>query len=109
MSNRNMQLTPVKIPCFRHRLKDADGNNLYMTVGIDDNTGKPLEVSASFVNETDHSKRDTLSGWTLACKLVSRSLSSGIALRDVMDDLEKSKVYSKDIPSQMASVLSAYC
>lgn len=109
MSNHNMQLTPDRIPVFRHRLKDIDGNNLYITVGTDNETGKPLEVSASFVNPSDHLKRDMLSGWTLACRLVSRSLSCGIDVKDVVDDLNKSTVYSKDIPSQMLNVLNAYC
>jgi len=107
MSNLNMQLTPVTIPVFRHRLKDIDGDNVYVTVGTT-TEGEPLKVSASFVNETDHNKRDVLSGWNLACNLVSRSLSHGINLKDIIEDLKKSSVYPRDIPSQMFNVLNSY-
>lgn len=103
----NMQLTPDKINCQRHRLQDPGGDNLYVIVGTGDQ-GQPIEVSASFVNETDHNKKEVLSSWTLACKLVSRSLSSGIAVKEILDDLDHSKVFPRDVPSQMFNVLNHY-
>lgn len=96
------------IPCFRHRLKDIDGNNLYISVNQNIETGKLTNISVSFPNETDHDKRDQLASWTLACKLVSRSLVNGIDLKDLTEDLEKSAVYPTDIPSQMLKVLNSY-
>lgn len=100
-------MLPDVINARRYRLKDADGENVYIIVCFDDDEN-PIEVFAKFPfeNRADLKERTTM--WITTCRLVSLALRCKVPIGEIIRQLERSSGQMFDLPAQLAKLLKSF-
>ena len=92
---------PDVLDAKRYRVKDKDGNKLYICVAHNSN-GDPMEVFAKMPYKSSDIH------WGSTCRMVSLGLRYGIPLHEMAKQLGKSSRDMFDIPAQLAKILKSY-
>jgi len=98
---------PDVLSAKRYRLKDANGNTIYLIVCFDDNEN-PMEVFAKFPFDNRVDLKDKSTMWTTTCRLVSLALRYQIPMEEVIKQLERSSGHMRDLPAQLGKLLKSF-
>jgi len=104
-------ITKKKLPdvlsAKRYRLKDANGNTIYLIVCFDDDEN-PMEVFAKFPFDNRVDLKDKSTMWTTTCRLVSLALRYQIPMEEVIKQLDRSSGHMLDLPAQLGKLLKSF-
>jgi ribonucleoside-diphosphate reductase alpha chain len=98
---------PDVLSAKRYRLKDANGNTIYLIVCFDDNEN-PMEVFAKFPFDNRVDLKDKSTMWTTTCRLVSLALRYQIPMEEVIKQLDRSSGHMLDLPAQLGKLLKSF-
>jgi ribonucleoside-diphosphate reductase alpha chain len=98
---------PDVLSAKRYRLKDANGNTIYLIVCFDDNEN-PMEVFAKFPFDNRVDLKDKSTMWTTTCRLVSLALRYQIPMGEVIKQLDRSSGHMLDLPAQLGKLLKSF-
>ncbi|MDH4318818.1 MAG: adenosylcobalamin-dependent ribonucleoside-diphosphate reductase, partial [Desulfobulbaceae bacterium] len=98
---------PDVLSAKRYRLKDANGNTIYIIVCFDDNES-PMEVFAKFPFDNRVDLKDKSTMWTTTCRLVSLALRYQIPMNEVIKQLDRSSGHMLDLPAQLGKLLKSF-
>lgn len=98
---------PDVLSAKRYRLKDANGNTIYLIVCFDDNEN-PMEVFAKFPFDNRVDLKDKSTMWTTTCRLVSLALRYQIPMDEVIKQLDRSSGHMLDLPAQLGKLLKSF-
>ncbi len=98
---------PDVLSAKRYRLKDANGNTIYLIVCFDDNE-QPMEVFAKFPFDNQVDLKDKSTMWTTTCRLVSLALRYQIPMEEVIKQLDRSSGHMLDLPAQLGKLLKSF-
>ena len=98
---------PDVLSAKRYRLKDANGNTIYIIVCFDDNEN-PMEVFAKFPFDNRVDLKDKSTMWTTTCRLVSLALRYQIPMDEVIKQLDRSCGHRLDLPAQLGKLLKSF-
>ncbi|MDW7773093.1 MAG: adenosylcobalamin-dependent ribonucleoside-diphosphate reductase [Desulfobulbaceae bacterium] len=98
---------PDELSAKRYRLKDANGNTIYLIVCFDDNEN-PMEVFAKFPFDNRVDLKDKSTMWTTTCRLVSLALRYQIPMNEVIKQLDRSSGHMLDLPAQLGKLLKSF-
>ncbi len=98
---------PDVLSAKRYRLKDANGNTIYLIVCFDDYEN-PMEVFAKFPFDNRVDLKDKSTMWTTTCRLVSLALRYQIPMDEVIKQLDRSSGHMLDLPAQLGKLLKSF-
>lgn len=98
---------PDVLHAKRYRLKDANGNTIYLIVCFDDDES-PMEVFAKFPFDNRVDLKDKSTMWTTTCRLVSLALRYQIPMGEVIKQLDRSSGHMLDLPAQLGKLLKSF-
>ena len=98
---------PDVLSAKRYRLKDANGNTIYLIVCFDDDEN-PMEVFAKFPFDNRVDLKDKSTMWTTTCRLVSLALRYQIPMEEVIKQLDRSSGHMLDLPAQLGKLLKSF-
>lgn len=98
---------PDVLSAKRYRLKDANGNTIYIIVCFDDHEN-PMEVFAKFPFDNRVDLKDKSTMWTTTCRLVSLSLRYQIPMDEIIKQLDRSSGHMLDLPAQLGKLLKSF-
>uniref|UniRef100_UPI004056F238 TSCPD domain-containing protein n=1 Tax=Candidatus Electronema sp. TaxID=2698783 RepID=UPI004056F238 len=98
---------PDVLDAKRYRLKDADGNAVYIIVCFDE-TENPMEVFAKFPFDNRLDLKDKSTMWTTTCRLVSLALRYQIPMEEIIRQLDRSSGHMFDLPAQLGRLLKSF-
>ncbi len=98
---------PDVLSAKRYRLKDANGNTIYLIVCFDDNEN-PMEVFAKFPFDNRVDLKDKSTMWTTTCRLVSLALRYQIPMDEIIKQLDRSSGHMLDLPAQLGKLLKSF-
>ena len=98
---------PAVLSAKRYKLKDANGNTIYLIVCFDDNES-PMEVFAKFPFDNRVDLKDKSTMWTTTCRLVSLALRYQIPMEEVIKQLDRSSGHMLDLPAQLGKLLKSF-
>lgn len=98
---------PDVLSAKRYRLKDANGNTIYLIVCFDDYEN-PMEVFAKFPFDNRVDLKDKSTMWTTTCRLVSLALRYQIPIGEVIKQLDRSSGHMLDLPAQLGKLLKSF-
>ncbi|RUM39022.1 MAG: adenosylcobalamin-dependent ribonucleoside-diphosphate reductase [Desulfobulbus sp.] len=98
---------PSVLSAKRYKLKDANGNTIYLIVCFDDNES-PMEVFAKFPFDNRVDLKDKSTMWTTTCRLVSLALRYQIPMEEVIKQLDRSSGHMLDLPAQLGKLLKSF-
>ncbi len=98
---------PDVLSAKRYRLKDANGNTIYLIVCFDDDES-PMEVFAKFPFDNRVDLKDKSTMWTTTCRLVSLALRYQIPMDEVIKQLDRSSGHMLDLPAQLGKLLKSF-
>ncbi len=98
---------PSVLSAKRYRLKDANGNTIYLIVCFDDDES-PMEVFAKFPFDNRVDLKDKSTMWTTTCRLVSLALRYQIPMEEVIKQLDRSSGHMLDLPAQLGKLLKSF-
>jgi len=98
---------PDVLSAKRYRLKDANGNTIYLIVCFDDNEN-PMEVFAKFPFDNRVDLKDKSTMWTTTCRLVSLALRYQIPMQEIIKQLDRSSGHMLDLPAQLGKLLKSF-
>lgn len=98
---------PDVLSAKRYRLKDANGNTIYLIVCFDDNEN-PMEVFAKFPFDNRVDLKDKSTMWTTTCRLVSLALRYQIPMDEIIRQLDRSSGHMLDLPAQLGKLLKSF-
>ncbi len=98
---------PAVLSAKRYRLKDANGNTIYLIVCFDDDES-PMEVFAKFPFDNRVDLKDKSTMWTTTCRLVSLALRYQIPMEEVIKQLDRSSGHMLDLPAQLGKLLKSF-
>ena len=98
---------PGVLSAKRYRLKDANGNTIYLIVCFDDDES-PMEVFAKFPFDNRVDLKDKSTMWTTTCRLVSLALRYQIPMEEVIKQLDRSSGHMLDLPAQLGKLLKSF-
>jgi ribonucleotide reductase alpha subunit len=98
---------PDVLDAKRYRLKDADGNAVYIIVCFDEQES-PMEVFAKFPFDNRLDLKDKSTMWTTTCRLVSLALRYQIPMEEVIRQLDRSSGHMLDLPAQLGRLLKSF-
>jgi ribonucleoside-diphosphate reductase alpha chain len=98
---------PDVLSAKRYRLKDANGNTIYLIVCFDDDEN-PMEVFAKFPFDNRVDLKDKSTMWTTTCRLVSLALRYQIPMQEVIKQLDRSSGHMLDLPAQLGKLLKSF-
>jgi len=98
---------PDVLSAKRYRLKDANGNTIYLIVCFDVNEN-PMEVFAKFPFDNRVDLKDKSTMWTTTCRLVSLALRYQIPMDEVIKQLDRSSGHMLDLPAQLGKLLKSF-
>ncbi len=101
------QKLPDVLSAKRYRLKDANGNTIYIIVCFDNNE-HPMEVFAKFPFDNRVDLKDKSTMWTTTCRLVSLALRYQIPMDEVITQLDRSSGHMLDLPAQLGKLLKFF-
>jgi len=98
---------PEVLDSKRFRLKDKDGQDIYIIVCFDKDM-TPVEVFAKFPfdNRIELQERSTM--WTTTCRLVSLALRFRIPVSEIVKQLDRASGSMFDLPAQLNRLLKDY-
>jgi ribonucleoside-diphosphate reductase alpha chain len=98
---------PDVLDAKRYRLKDADGNSIYLIVCFDEKEN-PMEVFAKFPFDNRLDLKDKSTMWTTTCRLVSLALRYQIPMEEIIRQLDRSSGHLLDLPAQLGRLLKSF-
>jgi len=98
---------PDVLSAKRYRLKDANGNTIYLIVCFDDDEN-PMEVFAKFPFDNRVDLKDKSTMWTTTCRLVSLALRYQIPMQEIIKQLDRSSGHMLDLPAQLGKLLKSF-
>ncbi len=98
---------PDVLDAKRYRLKDADGNSIYLIVCFDEKEN-PMEVFAKFPFDNRLDLKDKSTMWTTTCRLVSLALRYQIPMEEIIRQLDRSSGHMLDLPAQLGRLLKSF-
>ncbi|WP_446009110.1 adenosylcobalamin-dependent ribonucleoside-diphosphate reductase [Candidatus Electrothrix sp.] len=98
---------PDVLSAKRYRLKDANGNTIYIIVCFAENE-TPMEVFAKFPFDNRFDLKDKSTMWTTTCRLVSLALRYQIPMEEVIKQLDRSSGHMLDLPAQLGKLLKSF-
>ncbi|MCI5165750.1 MAG: adenosylcobalamin-dependent ribonucleoside-diphosphate reductase [Candidatus Electrothrix sp. GM3_4] len=98
---------PDVLSAKRYRLKDANGNTIYIIVCFGENE-TPMEVFAKFPFDNRVDLKDKSTMWTTTCRLVSLALRYQIPMEEVIKQLDRSSGHMLDLPAQLGKLLKSF-
>lgn len=98
---------PDVLNAKRYRLKDANGNTIYIIVCFAENE-TPMEVFAKFPFDNRVDLKDKSTMWTTTCRLVSLALRYQIPMEEVIKQLDRSSGHMLDLPAQLGKLLKSF-
>ncbi|MCI5130359.1 MAG: hypothetical protein D3904_02265 [Candidatus Electrothrix sp. EH2] len=98
---------PDVLGAKRYRLKDANGNTIYIIVCFAENE-TPMEVFAKFPFDNRVDLKDKSTMWTTTCRLVSLALRYQIPMEEVIKQLDRSSGHMLDLPAQLSKLLKSF-
>ncbi len=98
---------PDVLDAKRYRLKDADGNAVYIIVCFDE-AESPMEVFAKFPFDNRLDLKDKSTMWTTTCRLVSLALRYQIPMEEIIRQLDRSSGHMFDLPAQLGRLLKSF-
>ena len=98
---------PGVLSAKRYRLKDANGNTIYLIVCFDDDES-PMEVFAKFPFDNRVDLKDKSTMWTTTCRLVSLALRYQIPMEEIIKQLDRSSGHMLDLPAQLGKLLKSF-
>ena len=98
---------PDVLSAKRYRLKDANGNTIYIIVCFAENE-TPMEVFAKFPFDNRVDLKDKSTMWTTTCRLVSLALRYQIPMEEVIKQLDRSSGHMLDLPAQLGKLLKSF-
>ena len=98
---------PDVLSAKRYRLKDANGNTIYLIVCFDDDEC-PMEVFAKFPFDNRVDLKDKSTMWTTTCRLVSLALRYQIPMDEIIKQLDRSSGHMLDLPAQLGKLLKSF-
>ncbi|CAK8716725.1 Ribonucleoside-diphosphate reductase [Candidatus Electronema halotolerans] len=98
---------PDVLDAKRYRLKDADGNSIYLIVCFDEKEN-PMEVFAKFPFDNRLDLKDKSTMWTTTCRLVSLALRYQIPMEEIIRQLDRSSGHRLDLPAQLGRLLKSF-
>ncbi|WP_417908544.1 ribonucleotide reductase N-terminal alpha domain-containing protein [Candidatus Electronema sp. PJ] len=101
------QELPDVLSAKRYRLKDANGDRIYIIVCFDDNEN-PMEVFAKFPFDNRLDLKDKSTMWTTTCRLVSLALRCQIPMEEIISQLDRSSGHMLDLPAQLGRLLKSF-
>ncbi|MCW5206987.1 hypothetical protein VU08_08700, partial [Desulfobulbus sp. F5] len=101
------QELPDVLSAKRYRLKDANGDRIYIIVCFDDNEN-PMEVFAKFPFDNRLDLKDKSTMWTTTCRLVSLALRCQIPMEEIIRQLDRSSGHMLDLPAQLGRLLKSF-
>jgi ribonucleoside-diphosphate reductase alpha chain len=98
---------PDTLNSKRFRLKDQDGQNIYIIICFDDSQA-PVEVFAKFPfdNRIELQERSTM--WATVCRLISLAFRFGVPAAEVVKQLDRSSGSMFDLPAQLSKLFKQY-
>lgn len=97
---------PDTLDAKRYKLKDADGNSIYIIICFDGDV--PMEVFAKFPYDNHIELKDKSTMWTTVCRLVSLCMRCGVPMNEVIKQLDKSSGSMFDLPAQLNKLLKSF-
>lgn len=97
---------PETLDAKRYRLKDKEGNTIYIIICFEDN--EPREVFAKFPYDNRVDQKDKSTMWTTTCRLVSLALRCRIPMSEITKQLDKSSGHMFDLPAQLGKLLKSF-
>jgi ribonucleoside-diphosphate reductase alpha chain len=91
---------PDELPATRYRIKDNDGEKVYITICTMD--GQPVELFAKMPVDSAESY------WSVISRLISLALRYSIPVEDVVKQLRKGSRSVGDAPAKVARLLEEY-
>jgi ribonucleoside-diphosphate reductase alpha chain len=98
---------PDVLSAKRYRLKDINGETIYLIVCFDENE-KPMEVFAKFPFDNRVDLKDKSTMWTTTCRLVSLALRYQIPMDEIIKQLDRSSGHMLDLPAQLGKLLKSF-
>ncbi|MCW5202674.1 adenosylcobalamin-dependent ribonucleoside-diphosphate reductase [Desulfobulbus sp. N3] len=98
---------PDVLSAKRYRLKDANGNTIYIIVCFGENE-TPMEVFAKFPFDNRVDLKDKSTMWTTTCRLVSLALRYQIPIEEIIKQLDRSSGHMLDLPAQLGKLLKSF-
>ncbi len=98
---------PDVLNAKRYRLKDINGETIYLIVCFDENE-KPMEVFAKFPFDNRVDLKDKSTMWTTTCRLVSLALRYQIPMDEIIKQLDRSSGHMLDLPAQLGKLLKSF-
>ena len=98
---------PDVLSAKRYRLKDANGNTIYLIVCFGENE-TPMEVFAKFPFDNRVDLKDKSTMWTTTCRLVSLALRYQIPIEEIIKQLDRSSGHMLDLPAQLGKLLKSF-
>ena len=98
---------PDVLSAKRYRLKDANGNTIYIIVCFAENE-TPMEVFAKFPFDNRVDLKDKSTMWTTTCRLVSLALRYQIPMEEIIKQLDRSSGHMLDLPAQLGKLLKSF-
>jgi ribonucleoside-diphosphate reductase alpha chain len=98
---------PDTLSAKRYRLKDVDGNSIYIIVCFDAQEN-PMEVFAKFPFDNRIDLKDKSTMWTTTCRLVSLALRCQVPMAEVIRQLDRSSGHMLDLPAQLGRLLKSF-
>lgn len=98
---------PNVLDAKRYKLKDADGNSIYLIICFDEDEN-PMEVFAKFPYDNRLDMKDRSTMWTVVCRLVSLALRCKVPMKEIIKQLEKSSGNMFDLPAQLSKLLKSF-
>ena len=98
---------PDVLSAKRYRLKDANGNTIYIIVCFGE-TETPMEVFAKFPFDNRVDLKDKSTMWTTTCRLVSLALRYQIPMEEIIKQLDRSSGHMLDLPAQLGKLLKSF-
>jgi len=100
-------ILPDVLNARRYRLKDIDGNTIYLIVCFDEDE-KPMEVFAKFPFDNRMDLKDKSTMWTTTCRFVSLALRCQIPMNEIIRQLDRSSGHMLDLPAQLSKLLKSF-
>ena len=98
---------PDVLSAKRYRLKDVNGETIYLIVCFDEEEN-PMEVFAKFPFDNRVDLKDKSTMWTTTCRLVSLALRYQIPMDEIIKQLDRSSGHMLDLPAQLGKLLKSF-
>jgi len=101
------QELPDVIDAKRFKLKDKDGQNIYVMICFDE-FQKPAEVFAKFPFDHRIDLLEKATMWSTVCRLISLALRYGVPVEEVIKQLDRASGSMFDLPAQLSKILKSF-